>query len=280
MNALPPGMGSAAPHPLRKCAPAHIAPEGGVASVFKNLFSTIIPMGTRKAFVFSLDSFVAFILTVAALYSLLFFATVPSAYYSSLMQANYLAKDTILALSTSQISEGTASLYNCNPGTTALACVLSDLEADADTEDGDKDEPAARDLIGVAEGSPPRSALIPPQFGYKIEIMQYEGEIGEGLDLEGADWVEMYDTANDPNSANKKEYNKLKAASHSLFFGYEKMPFEDGETTLRYVSCGGKNNICEWPGAFAYDADDYNSNLQGDMRGDAFTYVVRFTVYT
>jgi hypothetical protein len=237
-------------------------------------------MGTRKAFVFSLDSFVAFILTVAALYSLLFFATVPSAYYSSLMQANYLAKDTVLALSTGQISEGTASLYGCDPSASALACVLSDLEADADTEDGDEDEPAARDLIGVAEGNPARTALIPPQFGYKIEVVEYESGIIEEIDLEEADWVELYNTANDPNSANKKEYNKLKAASHSLYFGYENVPLEDGESVFRYVSCGGDNTICEWPEPFAYDANDYGSEWQEDVRGDAFTYVLRFTVYT
>ncbi len=229
-------------------------------------------MGTRKAFVFSLDSFVAFILTVAALYSLLFFATVPSAYYSSLMQANYLAKDTILTLATSQAGEAAETLYGCDPQITALACVLPDA--------GSVNEAAARDLIGFSDGSKMTSALIPPQFGYKIEIMEYDAGLEGGIDLESGDWVEMYDTANDLSSANKKEYHKLKAAAHSLYFGYDKVPLDEDESPFKYVSCGGENTICEWPEPFAYDADDYNSEWQEDVRGDAFTYIIRFTVYT
>lgn len=239
------------------------------ASVFKNLFSTIIPMGTRKAFVFSLDSFVAFILTVAALYSLLFFATVPSAYYSSLMQANYLAKDTILTLATSQAGAD-GETYGCDRNVSSLACIISTLE--------DGRYGAARNLVGVSEGGEARTALIPPQFGYKIERMMYD-ESEEGIDLENADWEEMYDTADDEDSGNKREYNKLKAAAHSLYFGYSDEPLSEDGPPFRYASCDGDHTICEWPDPFAY-SEDYDSDWQADVRGEAFDYVVRFTVYT
>ncbi|MBN2121955.1 hypothetical protein JW721_02770 [Candidatus Micrarchaeota archaeon] len=235
-------------------------------------------MGTRKAFVFSLDSFVAFILSVAALYSLLFFATVPSAYYSSLMQANYLAKDTMLALATSQAGNVGESLYGCDPGASMLSCILSDLEADSWEMGGDANEGAARDLIGVSDGNEIRSALIPVQFGYKIETLEYAETDGGEIDFENAAWVEMYDTANDPLSANKKEYHKLKAATHILYFAYEHEPEAGEGSPFRYVSCGGEHSICEWPGGFEY-SEDYAGVAQQDIRGDAVAYVVRLTVY-
>ncbi len=51
-----------------------------------------------RAFIFSLDSFIAFTLVLVAIYSLVFFSTVPSVYYSTITQANFLAKDAIYTL--------------------------------------------------------------------------------------------------------------------------------------------------------------------------------------
>lgn len=56
-------------------------------------------MKTRRAFIFSIDSFVAFSLALLALYSLVFFSAIPYTYYSSLMQAHNLAKDSLYTLS-------------------------------------------------------------------------------------------------------------------------------------------------------------------------------------
>ena len=56
-------------------------------------------MKNRKAFIFSIDAFVAFSLALIALYSLIFFSAIPFTYYSSLMQAHNLAKDTLHTLS-------------------------------------------------------------------------------------------------------------------------------------------------------------------------------------
>lgn len=239
-------------------------------------------MRTRKAFVFSLDAFVAFVLTVAALYSLLFFSTVPSAYYSSLMQANYLAKDTLSTLAATSLS---SDEFGCDKGQTYLSCIISSLESGSM-------EPA-REYIGSASSLSPQEqhlvSLVPPQFGYKIEVIEYagygEGEsgvsdtgpYGESAYGEGS-WTLLYDTREDPDSANKKEYNKLKAAAHALYFGYDEYP-DEGENDLRYLTCGGAYTICNWPEPFEYDGE-YDSEANAEIAGKAYAYVVRFTVYT
>lgn len=221
-------------------------------------------MGTLKAFVFSLDSFVAFVLTVAALYSLLFFATVPSAYYSSLMQANYLAKDTLLTLATTVVGEDDPI---CSEGQTYLACVI-------------ENPIAARNYIGSdgPEGIYSDSALVPSQFGYKLERIMYDEETGE-IDYSQWEWVEVYNTADDDPSANKKQYHKLKAAAHALYFGYDNAPAGAEESPLHYMTCGGDYTICNWPEPFIYYYD-YDNEDNWAIVGDAYAYVVRLTVYT
>ena len=222
-------------------------------------------MGTRKAFVFSLDSFVAFVLTVAALYSLLFFATVPSAYYSSLMQADYLAKDTLLALATTVVGENDLI---CDEGQTYLACVI-------------EDDVAARNYIGsdIALGEYHRSALVPSQFGYKLEVMEYDELEGGEIDYYDGEWAEVYNTATDSDSANKKQYHKLKAAAHALYIGYDSPPEGADSSPLKYMTCSGDYTICEWPEPFVYYPEyDHPSNWA--IIGDADAYVVRLTVYT
>lgn len=234
-------------------------------------------MGTSKAFIFSLDSFVAFVLTVAALYSLLFFATVPSAYYSSLMQANYLAKDTLLTLATTTVVEG-VSYCESSVGESYLSCILSDSGGDSPNINED----AARRYIGSEgpEGIYNPSALVPAQFGYKLEYMHFDVEEGGEIDFEDGDWVEIYNTADDPQSANKKEYHKLKAAAHALYFGHEEGPEGADENPLRYMSCGGDWTICAWPEPFVYYGGDDQYELNQDIIGDAYSYIVRLTVYT
>jgi len=210
-------------------------------------------MRTSKAFIFSLDSFVAFILTVAALYSLLFFSTVPSAYYSSLMQANYLAKDTLLALATTQCTDVEA----CE-GMTYLDYILQELEK--------SNHAPAREYIGRATSSAVGNALVPEQFGYKIEVARVDGTWSNETDyFTDIDEYAYYDTRLDSESANKKEYNKLKAAAHILFFGYSEGT--EPEVPYNYITCEGTHNICSIPTSY-YDF------------GEANMEVVRFTVYT
>ncbi len=211
-------------------------------------------MRTSKAFIFSLDSFVAFILTVAALYSLLFFSTVPSAYYSSLMQANYLAKDTLLTLATTQCTAN----EDCK-GMTYLDYILDRLK--------NGESQAAREYIGRGISSTSKDSLIPEQFGYKIEVLRSDGTWSNSSDFALTEDVPYayYDTKLDPESANKKEYNKLKAAAHILFFDYSKG--SEPKDPYKYITCTGNQTICDVPHS---EYEFGNANMQ----------VVRFTVYT
>ncbi|MCP4647022.1 MAG: hypothetical protein GY852_04700 [bacterium] len=241
-------------------------------------------MGTSKAFVFSLDSFVAFVLTVAALYSLLFFSTVPSAYYTSLMQANYLAKDTLLTLATTFVEDDTVPYCDSSVGESYLSCIIAGTHAAAHEgiNNNDEDEDAARIYIGSEgpEGIYEESALVPAQFGYKLEYMHFDvDDLGE-IDFDEGDWVELYNTAKDPDSANKKEYNKLKAAAHALYFGYDDYPEGGEESPLHYMNCDGPYTICAWSDPFAYYGGDDEYGENQDIVGDAYSYIVRLTVYT
>ncbi len=68
-------------------------------------------MNSKKAFVFSIDAFVAFTLCMVALYSLVFFSGIPHTYYSNLMQANDLSKDILTTFMDSPSpKEGQSSL--------------------------------------------------------------------------------------------------------------------------------------------------------------------------
>lgn len=199
-------------------------------------------MNSRKAFIFSLDSFIAFTLTLAALYALVFFSTVPSAYYASLMQANYLAKDTLLALATT-------AYENEEFEGTYLDYIVS---VERENEPGER--------ISREEFHPARTyigALIPPQFGYKIET--HDDEVGG--------WVEIYNTAWDDGSENKKEYHKLKATAQSLYL-IVKTARDPGESPYGYITCTGGYTVCDLPLPYEYEA------------GEAELSLVRLTVYT
>lgn len=99
-------------------------------------------MSSRKAFVFSIDAFVAFTLCMVALYSLVFFSGIPHTYYTNLMQANDLSKDVLTTfMDTPSPKEGQSTL-------------LGYLVLGGNSE--------------VAKGY--LKELVPPQFGYSLEI--------------------------------------------------------------------------------------------------------------
>ncbi|MCX6768554.1 MAG: hypothetical protein NTY83_01795 [Candidatus Micrarchaeota archaeon] len=168
-------------------------------------------MKSMKAFIFSLDSFVAFTLTVAALYTLVFFSTVPSAYYAGLMQANYLAKDTLLSLATTSYSSDQ----------TYLDKIIGDLN--------DGQAQSARGYIG---------ALVPPQFGYRLE----------SYDEDAVNWITIYDTASDPDPPPNRNthYYKLKATAKSVYLIVHPAR-SPGGSPYWYMSCGGNYTVCGEP---------------------------------
>ena len=190
-------------------------------------------MDSRKAFVFSLDAFVAFILIVASLYTLVFFSTVPSAYYSALMQANFLAKDSLVSLATTEFGDGQ----------TYLDHIIEQLNRG--------DQVPARIYLG---------ALIPKQFGYKLEECGNNG-------MEACEWGTLYDTAEDPASANKKTYDKLRATAQSLYIVVDAAR-DKYESPYGYITCTGDYTVCDLPLPYEYE------------EGEVSLKLVRLTVYT
>ena len=165
------------------------------------------PGAFRTGFIFSIDSFVAFSLSLVAIYSMLFFSSIPSAYYSSLMQAHYLAKDTLTALSLSNSSED---------GVSELGYLLFVVS-----------KPAQSAVIEERIGP-----LIPNQFGYLVETSE-----------DGEEWDVVYDTKDNPSDSHNKAYNKLRASAGTLIFGYASSP-KTPQSPYRYITCNGPYTHC------------------------------------
>ncbi|MDD5022814.1 MAG: hypothetical protein PHU63_01470 [Candidatus ainarchaeum sp.] len=106
-------------------------------------------MRNKKAFVFSIDAFVAFSLALLALYSLVFFSAIPYNYYPSMMQAHTLAKDTLYTLSTTP-SPNPDSEEQSALGYLVLIPNKDDAKEYLDT-------------------------LIPKEFGYVLEAEESDG---------------------------------------------------------------------------------------------------------
>jgi len=134
----------------------------------------------KKAFIFSLDAFVAFTLALIALYSLIFFSAIPHAYYNSLLQAHDLAKDTLY------------TMYN------------------APSPDANYDNLLVYTIFHKSKSNIPYADipkyvddLIPEPFGYRFDYK----------DSESGEWKELYDS-------NRRDYEKLQATAYSVVFGY------------------------------------------------------------
>ncbi|MFA5077531.1 MAG: hypothetical protein WC488_03845 [Candidatus Micrarchaeia archaeon] len=176
-----------------------------------------------RAFIFSLDAFVAFSLILVALHALIFLAAVPSSYYGALMQANYFARDTLLSLTVAQANR------------------VAGLE----------DEPLDASLLDyvIAHSSDPAvvrrhvGALIPVQYGYRLEICDPEPGGASATCSKIYDTAD-YSAAEDPHN---KLYHKLQVSSNSIYFGY--VTERDYSNTHCYITCHGHpcQDLCKPP---------------------------------
>lgn len=166
-----------------------------------------------RAFIFSLDAFVAFTLALIAIYSLIFFSSIPSSYYYLLTQGHFLSRDVLMALSTTTCVE---SSYDCiSPGTSLLDNLASDKWGD----------PSLRnDLVQRTVGK-----MIPTQFGYTLE----------SIDSQGAKPV--YDTATVAGDSHAKVSKKLSISAEVMTFGYSAAYTKPSVSTYRYLSCNAGN---------------------------------------
>lgn len=165
-----------------------------------------------RAFIFSLDAFVAFTLALVAIYSLIFFSSVPSAYYFLLTQGHYLSRDILLSMTTSACTDD----YGECPADGSL---LDNLVA--------QDDAAHRTiLIRNSVG-----AMVPKQFGYIVEMSADEGD----------NWALLYDTADYPVSedAHAKTSKKLAVATQVMTFGYGGKVYKLQTSPYRYATCNG-----------------------------------------
>lgn len=169
-----------------------------------------------KAFIFSLDAFVAFTLILVVLHALVFLAAVPSSYYGGLMQADYLARDTLNSLANANAAQ-VVSGYGYDYNITLLDYVFMNPSA-----------ATIQDYVGP---------LIPNEYGYRLEFWNSTS----------ATYGVIYDTKDrdDSEDPHNKYYHKLQVSAHALYFGYLK-PREPTENPYCYVTCHGEgcSNLC------------------------------------
>lgn len=169
-----------------------------------------------RAFIFSLDAFVAFTLALVAIYSLIFFSSVPSAYYYLLTQGHYLSRDILLALSTTACS---SDYGTCK----ATGSLLDNIVA--------QDNSALRDnLIQNTVGE-----MVPKQFGYMLEMSSDSGQ----------SWELLYDTASVPTDMHAKKSKKLMVATQVMTFGYGGKVYKLRSSPYNYLSCTGEGIVGE-----------------------------------
>ncbi|MBS3069786.1 hypothetical protein J4441_05465 [Candidatus Micrarchaeota archaeon] len=156
-----------------------------------------------KAFVFSMDAFVALMLILLAINSAITLSSVPKGYYASLEQAHDLAKDTLLSMRA-----------------TAFSWELSYLDALVGG--------GANARLAIASSA---EKAIPMQFGYRFDR----------FNANTLQWEEIYDSSTDsPRSSPRygREQKKL-SASYRLFVSSYDVPLNRGVSPYCYISCSG-----------------------------------------
>ncbi len=166
-----------------------------------------------RAFIFSLDAFVAFTLALVAIYSLIFFSSVPSSYYYLLTQGHYLTRDTLLSLSTTACAEDYGVCV-------ADGSVLDNIVSQDNTA-------FQKNMIQNTVGD-----MIPDQFGYRMEVstVNSTGSLGA--------WELLYDTALEPGETHANQSKKLSVSSQVITFGYSAKVYKMGHSPYNYLTCG------------------------------------------
>lgn len=172
----------------------------------------------RAGFIFSLDAFVAFTLSMFTIGLLIFTIGTPKSFYPSLEQAQQLAHDTLAVWA--------ATPCPGFPEQTYLGCILAD--------------PGNRDYYYATAGgefteNPPGQlydrGMIPIGYGYRLE--------NYSLSSGGGSWQTLYDSGTDTGSnRHGKEFTKLRASAGTILSLYDIVPMP-GESPFCYGSCLG-----------------------------------------
>ncbi len=182
---------------------------------------------SQKGFIFSLDAFVAFTLSLAAIYTMIFFSSIPSAYYNTLTQAHFLAKDSLVSLSQTYCDR---ALY---PGTPSYCDAVGDA--------------TFLEYLTFRAQDPDREfkffldQLIPPQYGYTVNILDQSGIP-----------TKVYSTADETPAfrTHKPHKDRLSASAHILVFQYNEA-VKPPENPYRHNTCQGIGGagipLCDLP---------------------------------
>jgi hypothetical protein len=209
-----------------------------------------------RAFIFSLDAFVAFTLALIAIYSLIFFSSVPSSYYYLLTQGHYLSRDVLMALSTTPCSNVD---YLC---TSEGASLLDNIASQGDMN-------LRKNLVQSTVGR-----MVPVQFGYTLEAVGPEG---------GRETV--YDTAIDdallpPARQHATARKKLSISSEVMTFGYSSTFSKPYSSVYNYLTCNpGGTGL----GGLVTCGEGANKNPTGisgaDLVPSATVKILRLTIF-
>jgi len=205
-----------------------------------------------RAFIFSLDAFVAFTLALVAIYSLIFFSSIPSSYYYLLTQGHFLAKDVLFSSATSDCIDGTF-VCDVEGGTILDNIVFGD---DSSTSSSIRDI-----LINDSIGS-----VVPVQYGYVLEVSSDNGDT----------WSQLYhtDAEGDPHADSKK---KLSVSSQIPVFEYEDSPQKEINPYI-YTSCQGDGTD------YLITCDDVSTAVSSDVSSSQIVpktgvKLVRLTIF-
>jgi hypothetical protein len=164
-----------------------------------------------RAFIFSLDSFVAFTLALVAIYTLIFFSAIPSSYYYLLTQGHYLAKDALYSLST---SDCLTPQFSCSMPSSSILDNIVFMQ----------DSGSRSSNIVNSIGS-----TVPIQFGYVLEVSTDNG----------ATWASLYDTSSASGDPHAKAKRKLSVSSQVVAFKNPDDLAKDAPNPFSYRSCNG-----------------------------------------
>ena len=163
----------------------------------------------QQGFVFSLDAFVAFSLILIAIQSMVIVSSTPSGYWPSLLQADFLAKDTLRAAANTQLSSGGSVL------SASSARISSNSLSSGD------------DLILLSD------QLIRPPYSYTYSY----------YDLGAQKWAVVYN-ASDPAYVGASDprinltFRRVAASSERLLMEYSTQPVRP-ESPWCNVMCHG-----------------------------------------
>jgi uncharacterized membrane protein YgcG len=219
-----------------------------------------------RAFIFSLDAFVAFTIALVAVYSLIFFSSIPSSYYYLLTQGHYLARDTLFTLSQADCVTPYQPACDLKSGSVLDNIVFGDTTTTIQKK-------AINYSVGVA---------VPKQFGYIFEVSSDNG----------ATWALLYNTS-ESGDIHAKVKRKLSVSSQVPVFDYSGHLAKDNPNPYYYNTCGGadgsaggrwsltceesaSNSFSAFSGGGGADSGGYGS---GDIVPSTGIKLVRITIF-